>query len=876
MNMLKETAKPAPLAPPAANSEDSPLPFPLKLGMAVLMFFLSITILALTPFTHNLDDIKVYIFMTGGPLLMLGAMALIHFGYANLPTRAVGLGLAAYFGVMIISMLLAEFNWSAPHELYFIWSAMGFFMMALCIGNHARGRELFVRYLFLNLLITNAIGWFLFTPTSAPVNNSAISWVFNKVYPTRPPDAGPLYNLLITFSRSDHTMQSTILNRDFYAGFCVMYLPFALLTALNPGRARYGNFWRVLALICTVVTLTCIFFCKSKGEYLVAAGTLPLYLLIFMKVGHVPNLQRRHLVAAVGGTVLLLVVLAWMQAPVLMERLKTLDTSIDSRKIIWAGSWGIFKEFPIFGGGPGSFDTYFPRFRRPDYFMHEIANVTVFSHNYFLDLLCETGFLGFASYCIMLGGLLIPAARWTFLHPDVRVRETILTAAMGIVAMFGSNLSSPSGRWVIGASSLWTIMGLLGGVLIYARRTAIPAAPLPAAAEKRPLHPAPSPLRWVPVAVGALGVVMLVLCFNRGRNYFSAAKDYATGISMMDPVYDAIERNLNINLQIAIEQLDSGGPDRPGAAIYLQKALATNPTNVSGFYKLASVWTTITQMKRRQAATYMQNKQPDLAQKANDLAEAYLKKAKETYEKLASMMPDYAEINYNLGIVYQDYASQLERQSESITDPEAKLAKLAEATQYDELALTHLKRMRTQSEKNEVASLLSQQYMTMGRLDEALQVLKEASDRHPEDVAMAQAYLRAASFASSDGERALALERLWKIEPDDPSHLNTLLGLCLRANLDDVLQRSVERLRSINPIDPRLFEIELRRAVAQNQPAEALSAIEKYNKSGGTRPEVYQLAIAPVRALGEEAKAVQLERFATQNPVTPAPATPPG
>ncbi len=59
----------------------------------------------------------------------------------------------------------------------------------------------------------------------------------------------------------------------------------------------------------------------------------------------------------------------------------------------------------VVGGGPGSFRNLFPNHRSPDYFLYDISNVTLFAHNYFVDVLCETGLVGFAVFMTFLGVL---------------------------------------------------------------------------------------------------------------------------------------------------------------------------------------------------------------------------------------------------------------------------------------------------------------------------------------------------------------------------------------------------------------------------------------------------------------------------------------
>ncbi|MGB9681995.1 MAG: O-antigen ligase family protein [bacterium] len=84
--------------------------------------------------------------------------------------------------------------------------------------------------------------------------------------------------------------------------------------------------------------------------------------------------------------------------PFLSSRISLDSSSKIERIYIWEASWRIFKDHPIFGVGIGSFSLIYPRYRLPQ--AHEL-NIA-FAHDLPLNLLVETGTLGFFAFFLFL------------------------------------------------------------------------------------------------------------------------------------------------------------------------------------------------------------------------------------------------------------------------------------------------------------------------------------------------------------------------------------------------------------------------------------------------------------------------------------------
>ncbi|MCL5270760.1 MAG: O-antigen ligase family protein [bacterium] len=822
-----------------------------------------LVVAAMTAYTYSLDDIKVPIFHIAGPGLMLAALAAILWGGAPWPGRWVGRGLLAFGAAVLLSTLASHYRWIGWEQLLLLWSAAGFCMAALVAGAWRRTASVFVKFLVLQLLFTNLVGVFCFDFFGNPDHYSGVAWLYRALYANAPPSdplaslvrivfrdlpvtrSPAVYNLLWTFFNADSGMLSTILNRDFYAGFCILYLPFAVSMVLAPDSEKHPRAWQMIGLLTAFLTVVCVFYCQSKGEWIFVVISMALYAAGFMRVGRLRHLRLQHLAAFLAGLAVFLATVAWMKSPSLVVQLKSLNYSFGSRGIIWNGALGIFKAFPLLGGGPGTFRVYFPAYRRPDYFEHEISNLTLSAHNYFLNLLCETGALGLACHLVFAGAILLLGLRWMLRHRDERLRLELLTVLTGLVAMYGSNLSSPNACWVIGATQLWTVLGFGAGLLRQAEGW--PAGRPPASSRA-----AFWPGRVLPSFFLVIGVPLLFLSGRYGVRYYESALQYADGRRYMDD-----ENAKSTEDKIAELKLSAG---------FFAKAIAINSGNLSAYYKLGSVYQTLSTYIRRQAEDAAAAHDAQTAGLKTATADDYLAQALDTYNALARLAPDYAEIHYNYGIIYNDLANMRLRQADAL-DPKTRGAETEalrqEAARDNQLALDHLDRMLKMSRKADVASLAGSQYLVMGLIPQARDVYRDASRRYPDNDELTRQYDITAADAGDWPGVAEALERLWRRHPADDAMLTQLIEVASRYRLDAVLMRVLDRLEQINPVSPMLWQARLRLDARLGRDREALRDAQRYRKLGGRDAADLWLGAEAARRLGETAPARELYQQVT-------------
>lgn len=168
------------------------------------------------------------------------------------------------------------------------------------------------------------------------------------------------------------------------------------------------NTWRYVWVLLSLATALIIFLAGARAGWITLASSLGLLLLWAL-------VQRKVSIKATVVTLLLsmIVVAGISQLPTVKNRYAdpyyTAQTEIGSyewldklsskRLILWEFSWNEFKQYPILGAGAGSFEHQFSSQPAELKNGHDVA---YFAHLQGLEVLSETGIIGFISYLIVL------------------------------------------------------------------------------------------------------------------------------------------------------------------------------------------------------------------------------------------------------------------------------------------------------------------------------------------------------------------------------------------------------------------------------------------------------------------------------------------
>lgn len=779
-------------------------------GAAIL--FHGAIVLALTPLTHHLDDIKKALFYAFGGLLLPAAVGAAALGALPRPRPVALASLGAYLLAMLVSTLFSRHRWAGWEPMVFQLASCGFFAGGIALGCTEKGSRLFLRYAVAIFLAATVFGFLQYDLFGD--GRTFTQWLWDRLYPE--PLRGqptPFQSLLYTFvAEAKLSLMSTILNRDFFAAFCLLYTPAALATAICATTLAE----RAIGATAAVFGLVAVFLCQSKGEYIFGAASLALFALGYALLRRGGAVRWSLVGAWAGGPALLLGALLLLNLPTLTRQLKTLALSFESRGIIFSGAWGIFRDHPLFGSGPGTFVILFPRYRRPDYFRNEISNVTEFAHNYALDILSETGLLGAATFGLFAGALVFFGARAALRSSDYRVRVQLLALFCGLFGFMGSNMTSTSARWPIGAVNLWLFLGVLAGVVARVEGWTIAAdggifAPGAAGRTQETRARALAVRRTFAVAAVLAGI-FAVVGVRAGLRYWQGSLEYNKALT-------DFERVLRFHMSDLRGDPNSSPERRALAQGYLvrsaegfRRCIAIDPSNLSAYYKLGSVENYVSRL---------------LVGEREDRVQA----ARKAYEDLASLAPDYAEIHYNLGIVYYTLAQmrreELDRVGAAI--PERRAALEAEIARYEDLSRAYYETMGRMSEKDDVLLNQAIAYSQAGMRVEAREVLRRALTLYPDQKRFAEWMLAVCRDLDDPEGQVDAFRAIFLIEPSEAtSNFFPALGLAREAGLDDRFDELVALMLERNPVDPRLYAHLTLQREARGRFAEAADAARKF------------------------------------------------
>lgn len=809
---------------PVPASAARPMGVPSRSALFHLVS-LVIIVLAMSPVTRNLDNIKMALYLALGPVILVAVLVESASRRIAVPPVSLLAGWSFYLAVTLISTLLSDYRWAGVAELFFLWASLGF-----CLGGFSHGlTERGIRVLLIAmtglLLVVNLFGFVQFDLFGTGTTGITVLQEFLGGEAVQSGDQDSAFQTLLhTFAtRASTSLMSTVLNRDFYAAFCLLFVGFPLalgLLARRPGIKAFG-------FVTVGLSVLSILLCQSKGEYIALGVSVVLFALLMFIAGYRPSPGGGTTGAWLLGSLILIVTVLLVKYPVIGEQLKSLEHSFRARMIIYRGAVEIFQAFPVFGGGPGTFKIYFPAFRSPDYFEWGISNVTNFSHNYFLDALSETGVIGLLALLALLVPVAVRSLRTIFRHADPLRVVTAAAALACAVGFLVSNLTSVSARWPIGAVGFWSVVGFLAGVAQTVPPDAGEAEPGGQESREDGRQGRARTLMLVMLATGA---VILPFSLYSSMNYWRSQKIFAEGYLLAEQYRDYAIQAIYGGQQLSGEQERFLVGKLNEAAAALEASTRIDPTLTTAYYHLGSTESLLSGLEPGRK-------------------EEHLQAALDAFGRLGRLAPDYAELPYNLGIVHYQYALSIEQALDllppSLSELRAQLERELEDHQVK--ALENFERMGELSNRAEVLLNLGESYVRVERPDRALAVYRRGMDLYPDDGKFAERLLAIGLLIEDEGAVIDAQLVLWRLNPLD---LDLVLGsqgaLARLIELDrkeEFLQAAAEVERRI-PVEARLYAWRARAALRWETPQAVRAEVERYRKLGGRDREILDLIAA--------------------------------
>lgn len=204
---------------------------------------------------------------------------------------------------------------------------------------------------------------------------------------------------------------STLGQPNWLAALLCILLPFSLDKFFNSSSFIHKSYFILL----TSSFYLCLLFTKSKSGIIAAIISIGIYLLISFLKNKVSFINRKSYFIFLIFIFLTIFINNpiknyFFPAKQIISKQRSdilVTPSEDIRKLVWAGSFQLWQQFPLFGTGPETFAyTYY--WVRPA--AHNLTSEWNFlynkSHNEYLNYLATTGSFGFAAYLLLIGIIL--------------------------------------------------------------------------------------------------------------------------------------------------------------------------------------------------------------------------------------------------------------------------------------------------------------------------------------------------------------------------------------------------------------------------------------------------------------------------------------
>ncbi|MDI6756763.1 MAG: tetratricopeptide repeat protein [Endomicrobiia bacterium] len=620
---------------------------------------------------------------------------------------------------------------------------------------------------------------------------------------------------------------STFGNPNFLSSFLVVLLPMALARylAADDTPTVWAYFVCVFAYaISLTVTLT-------RSSWAGAAAGLVVFFLLGRGMSALAARSTRKRLAVLGGAVILAVMLwphpksADKYVPAVYERFAEIKGAgrgvygpLHQRFLIWSCAWQMTSENPVIGRGWGLFELFYPYYQGKYLFVKAYKDLRTHannSHNEILEIISQTGIVGFGIYIWMLAVIIISGISAARASADGSRR--LMNAAMlgGVVGMLVDNLMNVSLHFAVPAFLYWWVVGSLSAESGFRtieldingrfRRAAV----------------------VVGMAAGALIIARYYMSFMGEINYFAGFKlskrgDVAGALPYLERAHRWQRFEVNNNYELANTYARLGR--REDALKAYREALRANAGYDEIFFNMATVYN---QMGRRDEAIANYSRAlaiNPLSQDAYaalgsiyfaDLRGDNIRAAARLFERASMFFAGSTDILNNLGYLYTRMGEPRKAASYYIEalniDPDFAVARRNLEN------ISRASGIKIPPDDFEAGLKRIESLTASGRQDEALKLALELTSRHPGSF-RGKFYLANVYFMKGDFFEAAGLyEGLVAARPDNVS---------LRTNL----AFAYEKLGRVSAASAQFREI-LRREPSNSLAAQKL-AVSGHGQAG--------------------------------------------
>lgn len=255
--------------------------------------------------------------------------------------------------------------------------------------------------------------------------------------------AQALYGGLASLSDPGANAQGSFANRNHFAAYLVMCLSVGLgllISNLTGEVARslkqfFRNLiaWilspRMLLRLALVVMVIALVLTRSR------MGNTAFFVSLLI-TGALGLLLAKRASKSIVILIVSLIVIdifivgAYFGVQRVLDRIEQTTTQTEDRDEIAGDALRLWKDYPVFGSGLGSFHVVFPRYSQQD-----LGALYTHAHNDYLEFACETGIVGTALLGLLVFTSFLAALRAQISRRDPLMRGISFGAMMAIIAL---------------------------------------------------------------------------------------------------------------------------------------------------------------------------------------------------------------------------------------------------------------------------------------------------------------------------------------------------------------------------------------------------------------------------------------------------------
>ncbi len=200
------------------------------------------------------------------------------------------------------------------------------------------------------------------------------------------------------------SVTGTFINRNYFAGYLLMVIPLSVgfLFSSEAFQRRRSMGWRhqlasldgktLLIGFSVIVMILGLLFSASRMGIVSLLLSFSLISLLF-RISQKEQKFSRITIVILGLAILWA---AWIGLDWVISRFFSISESFEDRWKIWVNTFQIFRDFPLFGSGLGTFTQIFPMYRS-----FHIRGLVTHAENDFLQLASEVGLMGIGLLVIL-------------------------------------------------------------------------------------------------------------------------------------------------------------------------------------------------------------------------------------------------------------------------------------------------------------------------------------------------------------------------------------------------------------------------------------------------------------------------------------------